>query len=302
MEFLLSGFGGIAGITTMTDYLIYDVFTDTPFGGNPLAIVPDARALPAAHLQTIAAEFNLSETVFLYPPDDPAHTARARIFTPVSELPFAGHPTIGSAVALSDLGHGSALVLELGVGPIPCRVEAGQARFTTRTPLDLAGEVDLTLMAACAGLTPDEISTDRHPPLRASVGIPFAICEVASHEVLARARPDTAAFRTCAEVYPVKDDFFSALFYLRDGDAISARMFAPLSNIPEDPATGSAAAALGALLANLAGRPLSLTMQQGVEMGRPSTIGIEVEVENGAYRAVSISGAAVKVMEGRLCL
>ncbi len=286
----------------MTNYLIYDVFTDSAFGGNPLAIVTDAQDLPEAQLQPIAREFNLSETVFLYPPADPAHTARARIFTPMSELPFAGHPTIGTAIALSAMGHGDQLVLELGVGPIACEVAGSSAKFTSRVPLEIGASVDPALMAACVGLAPDAIRADRHAPVMASVGLPFACAELTGMEALRDAHPVTDAFRICADTYPVKSDFFSAMVYVRDGDALFARMFAPLSNIPEDPATGSASAALACYLAELEGVSKVFAITQGVEMGRPSSIGVEVDVSDGKASSFVVSGAAVKVMEGRLYL
>jgi trans-2,3-dihydro-3-hydroxyanthranilate isomerase len=286
----------------MTDYLIYDVFTDSAFGGNPLAIVTDAASLPEAQLQTIAREFNLSETVFLYPPADPAHTARARIFTPVSELPFAGHPTIGTAVALGALGRGSELVLELGVGPIACTVTGGAASFTSTVPLKVSTPVDPSLMAACVGLAPDAICADTHAPVMASVGLQFALAELTDMDALRAASPVTQAFRVCADAYPVKDDFFSAMVYVREGTTLFARMFAPLSNIPEDPATGSAAAALGCYLAELSGCSTRFEITQGVEMGRPSAISVAVEIADDKACSFTVSGQAVKVMEGRLCV
>jgi len=285
----------------MSDYLIYDVFTDRAFRGNPLAIVTDATALPDAQLQVIAREFNLSETVFLYPPENPDHTARARIFTPVSELPFAGHPTIGTAIALAAMGRGNHLTLELGVGPIACVVNGDVASFTSTVPLEVGAAVDPALMAACIGLAPDAIRSDTHAPIMAGVGLPFAFAQLSGMEALRAARPVTDAFQTCAQTYPVRDDFFSAMVYVRQGDALFARMFAPLSNIPEDPATGSASAALACYLAELAGESKVFDITQGVEMGRPSSIGVKVTVSDGKARSFVVSGQAVKVMEGRLC-
>ena len=171
----------------MTAYLVYDVFTDTVFGGNPLAIIPDATGLDEALLQKIAREFNYSETTFVYPPEDPAHWARMRIFTPTQEVPFAGHPTIGTAVALSELGAPGEMILELGVGAIPCRVTDGTAEFRTRRPLERLHAPDAAVVADCLGLAASEIRLDRVPPVMASVGMPFVFAELAGPGPLARA-------------------------------------------------------------------------------------------------------------------
>ncbi|MCU0854219.1 MAG: PhzF family phenazine biosynthesis protein [Rhodobacteraceae bacterium] len=280
----------------MTAYLVYDVFTDTAFGGNPLAVIPDATGLAEPLLQKIAREFNFSETTFVYPPADPAHTARVRIFTPTQEVPFAGHPTIGTAIALRDLGRPATMVLELGVGPIPCTVAGGEARFVTRRPLERFHVVAVEHAAAALSLAPGDIRTDRHAPLMASVGLPFVFAELAGPEALARAAPALDAFRAGRTRYPAPLDFAVAP-YVRDESRIAMRMFAPLDNIPEDPATGSAAAALGALLASLDGAPVALDIVQGVEMGRPSRIRVEAGPDG-----VAVSGAARKIMEGRLTL
>jgi len=283
----------------MTAYLVYDVFTDTPFGGNPLAVIPDAAALPEPLLQQIAREFNFSETVFVYPPADPAHTARMRIFTPTMEVPFAGHPVIGTALALHDLGRGDDLMLELGVGPIPCTIRAGLARFTTRHPLTVVAHPDAGHVAACLGLAPGQVRTDRHLPVLAGVGLDFVLVELNGHAALSACQPVGDAFRKGAADHPSTLDF--AIFaYVRGGAAVSARMFAPLDNIPEDPATGSACGALTAFLAQLEGMPLTLIIAQGNDMGRPSTIHAEAEVQGGLVRAVHIAGRARRMMEGRL--
>lgn len=280
----------------MTAYVVYDVFTEVAFGGNPLAVIPEARGLPEPLLQKIAREFNFSETTFVFPPADPGHTARVRIFTPTQEVPFAGHPVIGTALALRDLGHPAAMVLELGIGPIACTVADGHARFVTRRPLERLHAVAVADAAAALSLDPADIRIDRHAPVMASVGLPFVFAELASRDALTRASPSTDAFRAGRRRYPAPFDFAVAP-YLRDGARIAMRMFAPLDNIPEDPATGSAAAALGALLADLDGTPVTLDIAQGVEMGRPSRIRVEAGPEG-----VAVSGAARRVMEGRLTL
>ena len=278
----------------MTAYLVYDVFTDTPFGGNQLAVIPDATALPEADLQRIAAEFNFSEVTFVYPPADPAHTARVRIFTPTMEIPFAGHPTIGTAVALADLGRGPDMVLELGVGPIHAHAAGGLARFTTEAALERLADPDPALVARALGLEPGRIRTGTHAPVMATLGLPFTITELADRAALSAIRTDIAAFREGNDRYPGALDF-AQLAYVRDGDRIDARMFAPLDNIPEDPATGSAAATLAALLAQVLGRDLALDYRQGDDMGRPSRIHLQTDGPR-----VTVSGRALRVMEGQL--
>lgn len=287
----------------MTDYFVYDVFTDTPFGGNQLAIVPDATALKETDLQRIATEFNFSETTFVYPPTDKAHTARVRIFDPANELPFAGHPTIGTAIALSDLGMGTDMILELGVGPIPCKITKGTpatAAFTTMVPLEQLDIIDVAMAADCLSLPKDAIYIQNHPPQRASVGLPFVLIELADLGVLAQASPATEAFKRCEQQYPSKVDLFATFAYVKTKSGIQARMFAPLSNIPEDPATGSAAAALGAYLTTLKGQAQTLEITQGIEMGRPSQIFVSTTLKDGKVSSVTVRGSAVKIMQGTL--
>lgn len=283
----------------MTRYLTYDVFTEARFGGNPLAVVPEATGLPEADLQRIAREFNYSETTFVYPPADPAHTAKVRIFTPTSEVKFAGHPVIGTAVALAGLGYPATMVLELGIGPLPCAVAGNKAMFTTRQPLERLAEPDAGLVARCLSLPASAVRTDRHAPVQASLGLPFVIVELVDAAALGAALPAMDALREAAALHPGGLDF--AIFcYTRDGDRIEARMFAPLDGVPEDPATGSASATLAALLGELTGQSGSYRISQGVAMGRPSRIGAEVTVTAGRASAIRIEGSAVKVMEGRL--
>ncbi len=285
----------------MTDYLVYDVFTDRAFGGNPLAVIPDASALAEDQLQRIAREFNFSETTFVYPADH-GGDSRVRIFTPTMEIPFAGHPTVGTALALFELGQvGPSMVLELGVGPIPVTVADGAARFVTKVPLETWPGPAPKVIADSVGLDESTIRTDRHVPIIASVGLPFAIAELTHDAALSAAIPNTDAFRAFDPHWPT-ETHYDLLVYTRDGATINARMFAPLDGIPEDPATGSAAAALTAYLGQLDGVSASFEIAQGFDMGRPSQIRSSVTVENAAPVAVSIEGRAVKVMEGRLTL
>lgn len=282
----------------MTDYVVYDVFTDTAFGGNQLAVIPDARRVSPELFQKIAGEFNFSETVFVVPPTDTTCDAKLRIFTPRNELRFAGHPTIGTAIALRDLGHQGDLTLELGVGPIPCRFQGDQASFTTAVPLDRLGTPAIDLMARAIGIAPEKIITTTHAPVEAGLGTPFNIVEIADRATLSDCHSDLSAVREGAArgSDPAR---FAILAYVRDGATVHARMFSPLGGIPEDPATGSAAAALAALLHETLGVAQTLTIHQGHDMGRPSLILAQTAAPP---LAVTISGTAVKTMEGRLVL
>lgn len=283
----------------MTDYLVYDVFTERAFGGNPLAVIPDATGLDTDAMQKIAREFNFSETTFVLPPQDTAHDARVRIFTPTRELDFAGHPTVGTALALYHLGRaGPDMVLELGVGPIPVSIDGTRAEFATRVPLKTGQAPDAGALAGCLSLPVTAIRTERHPPVEAGLGTDFTLVELTDKAALDSASPDLDAFRRAAT-----DPGRLAIFaYVRDATRIDARMFAPLGGILEDPATGSASAALAAYLGQLDGASQSFEITQGVQMGRPSRISARVHVENRTPVEVRIAGHAVKVMEGRLTL
>lgn len=270
----------------MTSYLTLDVFTDEAYGGNPLAVIPDAGEVPEAAMQVIAREFNYSETTFVLPAEDPAHTARVRIFTPTMEVPFAGHPVIGTAVALAAAGHGPDMVFELGIGPVAVHAAKGAARFTTSAALTRVSEPSRKDAAACIGLSPGQIASD---PVQASLGLPFCLVELTDRAALSACLPVTDAFRAAAGKYPSDLDF-AVYAWVREGDEIHARMFAPLDNIPEDPATGSAAATLSAFLGG--GRYVIL---QGIDMGRPSRINTEV-----AGGSVTVAGAARQIMAGRI--
>lgn len=278
----------------MTRYFVYDVFSEKPFGGNQLAVIPDATGLPEADLQRIAREFNFSETTFVFPADDPANHAKVRIFTPTMEVPFAGHPVIGTAVALTDSGGPEEMTLELGVGPLKCQAAQGEAAFTTAVPLEIMAEPDLELVVSTLGLKTADIVTDTHVPTLATLGLPFTITELASRDTLSRIEIDLSKMRIGAAAHPASLDFAQFVYWI-DGDAIHARMFAPLDNIPEDPATGSATATLAALLVQIIGKEQTFTLHQGEDMGRHSVIG--VQTSNGA---ITISGSATRTMEGQL--
>ena len=228
-----------------------DVFTDRRFAGNPLAVVLDAQALDAAAMQAIAREFNHPETVFVFAPADPAHRARVRIFTPARELPFAGHPTVGTAVLLgAGDGGGRDIVLEEGIGPVRCTVEStsggGIARFAIpQLPTEAGPTADDAAIAAALSLAPSDIGEGR--PARWSAGLPFTFVPIASLSAMARCRPDLAkfdaAFGAGGAVYVFCNET------VEPGHHFHARMFAPGMGVSEDPATGSAAAAFAGLLA-----------------------------------------------------
>jgi len=282
----------------MIEYLVYDVFTDTPFGGNQLAVFPDARNIPETVLQNIASKFNFSEVTFVYPPKDPHHSARVRIFTPTSEIGFAGHPIIGTVIALGALGYPAPMVLELGVGPIACTLETGRAAFTTHVPLKILGHPKTELVANCLGLKPCDIETARHGPVQLTLGLPFVCVELTNSAALSNCAPQLNFIKEGAVLHPAGGDF--ALFvYVRAGQNMTSRMFAPLDNISEDPATGSASATLAAYLTGLEEEPQVFEYTQGEDMGRRSKITAKTTFDPPS---VTITGQAVKIMQGDFIL
>jgi trans-2,3-dihydro-3-hydroxyanthranilate isomerase len=300
-------------------YVTVDVFTDRAFSGNPLAVVTDARGLSAEQMQAIAAEFGYSESTFVLPPENPAHTARVRIFTPRREVPFAGHPNVGTAFVLARLAErsgrplGSTLVFEEGAGLVPVDLmrDGGDrvtgAVLTAPQPLTRGATVPAGVVAACVGLPTGAVLTGRHEPVVASVGLAFVVAEVTT-DAIGAARPDLAAFAAAARHHPFDAGRFSLFVYARtdrrsDGADLRARMFSPLGGIIEDPATGSANGALIALLTELEPGPetrLALEVRQGVEMGRPSLLSVSAEKRAGAVTRVRVGGRCAPVMEGLL--
>ena len=289
-------------------FVTVDVFTDRPFGGNPLAVILDARGLSDEQMRAIAREFNYSEQTFVLPAADPGHTARVRIFTPAAELAFAGHPNVGTAFALARAGSvlgrpvGDAMIFEEGAGPVRAEVlrDGGAvtgARIAAPQPLELGPELPAAPLAACAGLPATALAGAAHPPRLASVGLLQAFAELPDLATLAAARPDPAAFAAAEAALPLGGAPLLLHLWTRTGPgAVRARMFGPTVGVPEDPATGSAAAALGALLA-ARGEGADLVVEQGIEMGRPSRIEVAVR---GA--TVTIAGPCVPVLEGTLTL
>jgi len=294
-------------------YLTGDVFTDHLFGGNPLAVLPAASGLSAAEMQALAREFNYSETTFVLPPEDPSHTRRVRIFTPSRELPFAGHPTVGTAVLLAHAGElaltgeATEIVLEEGVGPVPVRIfaEQGQAVAAELTTARLPeqGPPPPEGVAEMLGLSADDLAPGA-PPEAWSCGVPFLIVPVRDRAVLARAAPVVERWRTLLSQWWAAEVLVVCRDPERPGSHLRARMFAPAMGIGEDPATGAAAAALaGQLAAEVAGDgSFAWRMEQGFEMGRPSLLEIAVDKHAGAISAVRVGGRVVPVCEGSLTL
>jgi trans-2,3-dihydro-3-hydroxyanthranilate isomerase len=309
--------GGAMEGSTMAGrrYLIYDVFTDRALSGNPLAVVLDSEGLDEASMQAIAAEFNLSETVFVLPPANPVHTASLRIFTPKYELPFAGHPTVGTAIALAEepggiAGDGAILVLEERIGDVRCVVSQGDgamfAEFDLpRLSVALDLEAEPEAIGAALGLGPHEIGFENHRPGMWSAGGPFLTVPVANLEAAAKAAVDV---RSWDELFPPSSEVpVGAYVYCRDtvnhDCHFHARMFAPSAGILEDPATGSAAAAFSGAILHFdqpQDGPYSAWIEQGIEMGRPSRIRLEVDVEGGEAASARIGGHAIRVAEGKL--
>ena len=286
-------------------FVTVDVFTRSRFGGNQLAVFPDARGLSDGEMQSLAAEMNYSETTFVLPPENPANTARVRIFHRTGEMPFAGHPNVGTGFVLATQGNaaGDVLRFEELAGLVEVRVERDGngdpmgAEIDAPQPLQVRGDLPAAAIAACLGLPAEDVVTSTHPPVRASVGVEFVLVEVAP-EALAQAAPDLAAFRRCATAELGSTERMSILLYTRDGRRIRARMFGPLSGTWEDPATGSANATLGALLLSLStDEEASFEVTQGVEMGRPSSLRVTARRGADGIRA-SVAGCCVPVLSG----
>jgi len=294
------------------NFVTVDVFTDRQFGGNPLAVITDAQGLSGARMQAIAAEFNLAETTFVLPPKDPAHTAEVRIFTPRAEMPFAGHPNVGTAFVLARAGSsygrpvsGDRLVFEEKAGLVAMDiVREGGAVVATRlaapVPLSFGEEIDPALVAEACSLKPDDLKLDVHPPRVASCGAPLLFVELASREALHRAAPRAEIF---ARELP-RDRLVGIHLYVqaKDGEIdVQTRMFAPEHGIPEDPATGAANVALIGVLAHH--RPeaditLAKTIGQGFDMGRPSVLQASAEKQSGKVVATYIGGRCKPMMSG----
>ena len=291
-------------------FVTLDVFTDRPFAGNPLAVVLGPEALDAAAMQAIAREFNLSETVFVLPPAERSHRARVRIFTPAMEIPFAGHPTVGTAVLIGRMDRKSAceIVLEEEVGNVRCVVEAlaadrGRATFDLpRLPWEVGPAVPVGELAAALGIDARDIGFDRFVPMCWSAGADYTFVPVRGLDAIRACRADLAHWNAIDRRGP-SGAFVFCRETVERGSAFHGRMFAPSFGITEDPATGSAAAALAGMLVHCE-RPRDgshrFRIEQGYEMGRPSLITLFITVRDRELSCVAIGGQVVSVSEGTI--
>ena len=294
-------------------YYICDVFTDTRFGGNQLAVLPQAERFPAQQMRQIAREFNFSETTFVFPAKA-GHTRHVRIFTPAREIPFAGHPNIGTAFVLASTGEFGEIKSSLTVtfeedaGLVSIAIQASDGKIascelTAPQAVSFGKALPVELVAAAISVDAKDVVTKTHAPQVTSVGLPFVMVELKDRSALERARVSMNGFDALAAQGVMPDVYLYA--HANDGFDIRARMFAPLSGVPEDPATGSANCALAGLLAHHSPQPngsFVWRIAQGVEMGRPSTLIARAEKEDGVIQTTRIGGASVLVSEGFLYL
>src|SRR6516165_2693178 len=294
------------------NFITVDVFTDTQFGGNPLAVVVDADGLASEQMQRIAAEFNLAETTFVLPPKAADHTAHVRIFTPRAEMPFAGHPNVGTAFVLARQGavcgmsfDRRAMIFEEIAGLVRMTINSVDglvtgAALAAPQPFRLIRDFDVATIAQACSLDPSDIEARRHPPCLASCGAPFVIAEVRDRAALRRAQQRMDVFLT----HLPRDEVTGIHLYVEDaeeGADFQSRMFAPLHGVFEDPATGSANVALIGLLAHLRLEPslrLEASIGQGVDMGRPSLMRAVAEKADGIVTGTFIGGNCKPVMSG----
>jgi len=296
-------------------YLTTDVFTSRPFTGNQLAVIPDARGIPEELLFPITREFNYSETTFVYPPENPAHARRVRIFTPGGEIPFAGHPTIGAAVVLALLGEipltgeETRIVLEEKVGPVPVTIRArGGVAVAAQLTVAKLPEVGppppaRTTLAEILSLEPAQLLGGPNGPQAVSCGLPFLIVPVKDRAAVAAAHVRMELWESTLKRYWAPDIMVVARDPELEHSDLRARVFVPGLSVPEDPATGSCAAALAGYLAAREAAPTGTfqwVMEQGFEMGRPSILELEADKRDGAIAAVRVAGEAVLVSEGAM--
>ncbi len=292
-------------------YFICDVFTDTRFGGNPLAVLPDARGLSTQQMQQIAREFNFSESTFVLPAQH-GNTRQVRIFTPTAEVPFAGHPNIGTAFCLVSSGElgevtqATTLTFEEKAGLVPVNVQPQKGsplwcELAAPERVSVGKAISVAMLAEAVSLQPQDILTDTHAPLLASVGLPFVMAELRDRETLEKARANIPGLEAIADLGVMPD----VHLYTRSNDDfdLRARMFAPMDGVPEDPATGSANCALAGLLAHCdeaASGDYRWRIAQGVEMGRPSTLMATASKADGVVTRTGVGGTCVMVSEGTL--
>jgi trans-2,3-dihydro-3-hydroxyanthranilate isomerase len=296
-------------------FITADVFTNRPFTGNQVAVMPDARAIAEELLLPIAREFNYSETSFVYPPDNPAHTRRVRIFTPGAEIPFAGHPTIGTAVVLAAIGEipltgaETHIVLEEKVGPVAVTIRArdgialGAQLSVAKLPEFGPPPPPRATLASLLSLQPSQLLGTPNGPQAVSCGLPFLIVPVKDRAAVAAARVRMDVWESTLKRYWAPDVMVVARDPEFDQSDLRARVFVPGLAVPEDPATGSCAAGLAGYLAAREAAPngrFRWVMEQGFEMGRPSILELEAEKQNGSVISVRVGGECVVVSEGSM--
>lgn len=282
-----------------------DVFTNRKFAGNPLAVVLDADHLTTEQMQTICKEFNLSETTFVMTPDNPANTAKMRIFFPGGEMPFAGHPTLGTAILLAELRGLDEIRFELKAGLTPVKISKGRAGVFTAPVVPFHVDVKLPSIedtARALNLSPDDIGFDGHGIASLEGGPRFFYVPVKTRAALEKSQVREPHWSVLIQPMGGVD---AAYIYTRGGDApnasFRARMYAPSGGIPEDPATGSATALLAAQLLtaeHLKDGTHIWNLEQGYEMGRPSDLRLEADVKSGKLLAVRVGGSAIRLMSG----
>jgi trans-2,3-dihydro-3-hydroxyanthranilate isomerase len=295
-----------------------DVFTDCPFGGNPVAVFPDAQELNDDQLQQIAREMNLSETVFVFPPSDPAAVARVRIFTPTQEIPFAGHPVLGTFYVLGRIGRlpltepVTRMLQECNIGlfPVELHVREGEIRRVSMTQpvpqfLDVVENVeDHYDIARALGLSKNLIAEAKWPLEVVSTGLPVMIVPVRTLTAVRSINPDASAITRLCQRFGANGIMVFTTVTVEEQSTVHTRMFAPAIGIPEDPATGSASGALGAYLVQHGvvevGPMTEIIAEQGYEIDRPSCILIQVESDDDVIKNVKVGGQVVMVIEGTL--
>ncbi|MGK7931618.1 MAG: PhzF family phenazine biosynthesis protein [Microcystaceae cyanobacterium] len=303
----------------MTPYKFYtlDVFSDRPFGGNPLAVFPNAEGLSTKIMQIIAGELNLSETVFVFPPETPQGTKKVRIFTPKSELPFAGHPTVGTAYLLAAINAVPfpstefTIILEEGVGNIPVTIRLSDnsptyTELTVAQPPEFSSEIPtVSEIAAMLSLQPEDILTDELSSEIVSCGVPFLFVPLRNQVALERAKINQSIWDKALANKEVSEVYLFTEEVIFTQSNLSARMFAPSLGIAEDPATGSAVSALGGYLGvrdKKETETLVWTVEQGIKMGRPSFLRLEVDKQKGNIQAIRVGGSSVLMSEGNFNL
>ncbi|ACK69164.1 phenazine biosynthesis protein PhzF family [Gloeothece citriformis PCC 7424] len=292
-----------------------DVFTDQIFGGNQLAVFPEAEGLTSTQMQLIAKEFNYSETVFVLPPQTPQGTRRLRIFTPGAELPFAGHPTVGTAYILATIGNISitdeitTLIFEEGVGlvPVKIRTQNGKPVYTELTAAQLPEFGDeppsIPELAAMLSLDRNDLMDGKYSPQAVSCGVPFLFIPIHNREILARVNLNKDRWKQLLSGYWANSIYVFCFDPELDGSDVRSRMFAPALGVEEDPATGSAATALGGYLGSrdpLSEGTLHWRIEQGFEMGRPSLLQVETDKKGGNITQIRVGGASVLVSQGMM--